>query len=237
MIKFMGIGAQKCGTTWLYTTLSQYPDIQFPGKKELHYWDELPRGNLETYTKKFNKTDKFEGEITPAYGFLPISTIKEIHRWTPPNIKIIYMIRNPIDRAWSSAKMALKRAEMVESEASDQWFIDHFRSKGSLVRGDFEFCIRNWRAVFDEKDILITRYEDLCLNPLELANSCLSHIGINHNLSTADQKDNLSKKQFSGEDLPIRKKLHKELLIIYSDKIKSLQNYLEIDLADWISEK
>ena len=36
---FICIGAQKAGTSWLYYTLKEHPDIEFPGEKEVHFWD------------------------------------------------------------------------------------------------------------------------------------------------------------------------------------------------------
>jgi hypothetical protein len=55
-----------------------------------------------------------------------------------PDARLIYLIRNPIERAWSSALMALRGAEFAFDEASDAWFIDHFHSRGSLSRGNDE---------------------------------------------------------------------------------------------------
>lgn len=40
MLDFLGIGAQKAGTTWLYEKLRLHPDIAFPAGKEVHFWDQ-----------------------------------------------------------------------------------------------------------------------------------------------------------------------------------------------------
>ena len=37
---FIGIGAQKAGTTWLYRNLQEHPEVWLPPEKELHYFDE-----------------------------------------------------------------------------------------------------------------------------------------------------------------------------------------------------
>ena len=39
MVDFLGIGAQKAGTTWIFENLQRHPDVQFPGGKEIHFWD------------------------------------------------------------------------------------------------------------------------------------------------------------------------------------------------------
>src|SRR5665647_1032714 len=139
-LNFLGIGAQKCGTTWLYETLSRHPKIAFPGGKEVHYWDNPQARSVSWYIDPFANDNLVNGDITPAYGILAPETIQQIHALLP-ELRLIYLVRDPIERAWSSAKMALGRAEMTLDEASDQWFMDHFSSMGSLARGNYETCI------------------------------------------------------------------------------------------------
>ena len=120
MLDFLGIGAQKAGTTWLYEQLRLHPDISFPAGKEVHFWDLQYERGIEWYRPLFTHDKcKCLGEITPAYAMLSKVHIEEI-RDINPSLKIIYILRNPIHRAWSSALMALKRAEMTIDEASDQ---------------------------------------------------------------------------------------------------------------------
>ena len=147
MLNFLGIGAQKSATSWLYNTLLKHPNIAFPGGKEVHFWDSRSGRNIESYKEIFSNNDYINGDITPAYGFLPIEVIQEIYDLMP-HLCLIYLIRNPIERAWSSARMALGRAEMLHEEASDQWFIDHFKSKGSLARGDYESFLLDLHSLF-----------------------------------------------------------------------------------------
>ncbi len=40
-VDFLGIGAQRAGTTWLYRCLQRHPQLYLPGTKELHYFDRL----------------------------------------------------------------------------------------------------------------------------------------------------------------------------------------------------
>lgn len=70
MLDFLGIGAQKAGTTWLQVMLSQHPEIHFPLGKEVHFWNHQYKG-LAWYQAHFNNSHQNckQGEITPAYGF------------------------------------------------------------------------------------------------------------------------------------------------------------------------
>lgn len=234
MYKFLGIGAQKAGTTWLYEMLRQHPDINFPLNKEVHYWDKkYPKQKAEDYLANFQHPILNQGEITPAYAFLPTTTIETIH-YHHPDLKIFYIIRNPIDRAWSSAKMALARSEMEFNEASDQWFIDHFNSKGSLLRGDYEMCLRRWSTVFAKDQILVLQFEDLQQTPDRVLSNCCHHLDINE--FDSDQLCKIKVKQaiFSTSEHKLNTDLKQQLLKLYQDKINKLAYYLDIDLSDWI---
>ncbi len=234
MYKFLGIGAQKAGTTWLYKMLSQHPDIAFPHGKEVHYWNrQYPKRSPKDYLSKFDSKNLVEGEITPAYAFLPLDTIKQIHQFAP-DLRIIYIIRNPIDRAWSSARMALALAEMTFTEASDQWFIDHFNSQGSLLRGDYESSIANWSQVYNSDNLLLLSFEDIHQSPQQLLQNCCQHIGVESFSTTMLQNINPEKKVFSGASNPLNPSLHKHLKNLYHDKIQSLSTALNKDLSHWL---
>jgi len=227
----MGIGAQKCGTTWLYRALSKLPEIAFPGGKEVHYWDQPGERSLNWYSQLFSDASHFNGDITPAYGFLPVETIQKIYA-AFPDLPLIYMIRNPIERAWSSARMALGRAEMQHDEASDQWFIDHFKSRGSLARGDYETCIRQWRSVYPSDRLLIVRYENIATDPVGMANACLRHLGM-PDLFASHDRDQLRERVFEGDGVTLRPTLLPSLSALYAHKIESLAEYLGEDFSNW----
>lgn len=228
----MGIGAQKSGTTWLYNTLKKNNRIAFPIGKEVHFWDQHYDRGFEWYEGNFQDERYINGDITPAYGHLSIEKIREIHSMMS-HLRLIYLIRNPIDRAWSSAKMDLSREEMSIEKTPDQWFIDHFQSNESLARGDYETNIRRWRNVFPADQLLIIRYETICNNPIAAANMCLKHIGLGDLFSDKD-KEQLAIKVFEGNSAKLRLSLRPSLLEIYQNRIISLGNYLDEDFSSWL---
>ena len=236
MLTFLGIGAQKAGTTWLYTMLSQHPDIAFPGHKEMHFWDkQFPHAPVSNYFNFFNSPTLYEGEITPSYALLPLDAIKTLYQGAP-KLKLIYLIRNPIERAWSAALMALQRAQMEIAEASDQWFLDHFYSKASLLRGDYEYCLRHWYSIYPAENLLLLEYEQLKISPNTLLNQCFEHIGVASFNQTQYALLNSNSRVFEGSGDPIRPRLKTELLKIYHPKIRSLEKYLHKDLSHWLAK-
>ena len=232
MLTFLGIGAQKSATSWLYNTLSIHPKIAFPGGKEVHFWDQRNGRSVEWYLQLFSNDTYINGDITPAYGVIPVEVIQEIYDLMP-HLRLIYLIRNPIERAWSSAKMALSRAEMLHEEASDQWFIDHFNSKGSLARGDYETCIRQWRSVFSSSQLLIMRYETINYDSVLAANKVLNHLGLDSFFEKSDDQI-LREKVFEGDGVAIRPSLIPVLQDIYRNRIDSLGRYLQEDFSNWV---
>ncbi|MCD6035921.1 MAG: sulfotransferase [Rickettsiales bacterium] len=220
MLNFLGIGAQKAGTTWLYENLARHPHIHFPAGKEVHFWDKGDLTSIEAYTSRFPDhllpTHK-SGEITPAYALLPRERIETIYRLFP-NLRIIYSVRDPIDRAWSSALMALKRAEMTVDEASDQWFIDHFHSQGSLARGDYAKCLDNWSSVYPKEQILVLDFEDIKKNPIALLRECSTHIGVDPVFYNQSFRAELDRKIYAGTGEPIRESLLPVLHALYYEK-------------------
>jgi len=232
LLNFLGIGAQKAGTTWLYTVLNQHEKIFFPAGKEVHFWDTKKDRGIEWYMQLFSGSDDvLFGEITPAYAILPPADISRIKEYFP-SLRIIYIIRNPVQRAWSSAKMALQRAEMTIDDASDQWFIDHFKSKGSMDRGDYENCIRKWRKYFSAEQFLVLKFDFLKNMPLQFIQRCLCHLGLKEDINE-NMQCILYSTIFKTEKYPLRESLYRELFKIYRDKIKSLEVYLNEDLSSW----
>lgn len=226
MLNFLGIGAQKAGTTWLYENLKRHPDIAFPAGKEVHFWDMRQHLGQDWYLSHFEDNARINGEITPAYSFLPVRTIEKIHALNP-DIKLVYLIRNPIDRAWSAALMALKRAEMTIDEASDQWFIDHFYSKGSLARGDYKRCILNWLAVFPLEQLLIKRFETIQSDPIGLLKDCCRHIDVDPDFFASIDETSTRKKVYAGTGANLRPGLRPVLEDIYKEKMANFEHFLE----------
>ena len=234
MLDFLGIGAQKAGTTWVYENLKRHPNVRFPAGKEVHFWDQNRERGIDWWKELFEPgVDHVkQGEFTPAYAMLDEPTIAEIGRHYP-DVRLIYSLRNPIERAWSSAMMAIVRAEMLEPEASDQWFIDHFMSRGSRARGDYEQCLRKWWALFPREQMRIVFYEDIASKPRQLLEGLARHIGVDPAFFDRVPQEVLRRRELPGLDMPIRPSLFPTLLAEYGPKIERLSKLLGRDLSHW----
>ena len=236
MINFLGIGAQKAGTTWLFENLKKHNEIAFPQGKEIHFWnnrEKMSDDNVSDYLSIFSGEESFKkGEITPAYAILEPEVIEEIYSINN-TLRIFIVLRNPIERAWSSALMALKRAEMEFDEASDQWFIDHFNSSGSLRRGNYSECLRNWIGIFGREQVLIEWFDNIQKGPVEVLKRCSKHIGVDSSFYDTIPEEEFRSRIFKGAGYPLRQALLTELRRLYYPQIKQLEHDTKVTLQHW----
>lgn len=230
MLRFVGIGAQKSGTTWLYEWMRRHPEINFPQVKEHHYWDRFAEQGPIPYANLFPGPG-VEGEITPAYGFLPLEIIRVI-RAAFPDLRLFYIMRNPIDRAWSAAVMGMRREGRSFEETGDDWFLDNFRSSASLARGDYEMCVRNWRLAFGDQ-LHLAFFDDVLLRPVDVLAGIFSHIGVDPAPAYGFDPAELRARVFEGGSGPVRPSLLPALHALYDSKIVSLGAFLDRDLSAW----
>jgi len=119
---FLIIGAQKAGTTWLWSMLNKHPGTDLPKEKEIHYFGsaELYRKGKDYYYNHFAGLDrsKISGEASPTnfYDHVPywynksrklevdrsLPTIPELITTELPDIKILILLRDPVRRAISA---------------------------------------------------------------------------------------------------------------------------------------
>ena len=101
MIDFIGLGAQKAGTSWVYACLYEHPEIHAP-IKELHFFsrDRFSKGK-DWYESHFShrKEGQKVGEFSTSYLYSKETPerIKELY----PEVKLIAIVRNPVTRAYS----------------------------------------------------------------------------------------------------------------------------------------
>jgi len=115
---FLVVGAAKSGTTSLFNYLTQHSEIFIPEVKECRFFSQLPKNfnglgaeffpnsgitDKRTYFKLFcEHEDKVCGDISNDYLYYYEESIKNIKKYLGDEIKIVIVLRNPTDRAFSS---------------------------------------------------------------------------------------------------------------------------------------
>lgn len=103
---FLGIGAQRCGTTLLHAVLETHPEIYVPRRrKEIHFFDRHFERGLDWYANFFPDAEDARsfraiGEITPDYLYVP-EAAKRIIQTMPRDCRFIISLRHPAKRVFS----------------------------------------------------------------------------------------------------------------------------------------
>lgn len=232
---FLGIGAQKSGTTWLNANLRSHPDI-FVAKDELHYFDQKWWTPLRRYSKVFaGRALSVSGEITPAYSILPLHRIRVIHALRP-DLKLIFLMRNPIERAWSQARMNLvKLTDREYEDVSEEEFLEHFtqpRSISSIKRGDYLQILDNWLAVFPEEQLHVDFFERIADDPQGLLEDVFSFLDVSTDVDW--EKFPYNEVIFSGPDREIPPHFRSFLEDLFAEDMRRLHDRFGDPVHPWL---
>ena len=187
---FVVIGAQKCGTTSLYHLLSQHPLVEPAAAKELRFFDNLFEEGVEWYRSCFPKPrlkdgrKTITGEGTPYYLFHPHAARRMAE--VVPQARLIALLRNPVDRAFSHYQMMVRRGferlgfeeaiaseearlrgekeKLLEDEHYDSLEHQHF---SYLSRGIYVDQLLRWTEFFDRAQLLVLKSEELSERPVD----------------------------------------------------------------------
>jgi hypothetical protein len=119
---FLIVGAMKCGTTSLHHYLRLHPEIQIPTLKELNFFSgppgefPYPAGarrieRLDEYERLFDPAFRVRGEASPNYSVHPRRTgVPERIKQLIPDVKLIYLVRDPIARTLGQYQLQVSTA-------------------------------------------------------------------------------------------------------------------------------
>jgi hypothetical protein len=115
------------------------------------------------------------GEITPAYATLDETVLRRIKRMND-NIKLIFVMRDPVERAWSAVNNAAKKGAADASSVEKS--IERARESGTAARSAYDDTIRRLEAVFPASQIHYCFFEDLRDRPEALTLDLFSFLGV-----------------------------------------------------------
>ncbi len=163
MIHFLGIGAQKSATSWVYACLYEHPQICAP-IKELHFFSR-PRfeKGRDWYESHFAKCDpqKKIGEFSTSYLYSEEAP-KRIRAYYP-EVRLIAILRNPVTRAYSQYRNSIKSGEIQEHESFESYA---GREASVLEQGKYASQLERYLALFPREQLLILVQEDIDRDPL-----------------------------------------------------------------------
>lgn len=175
---FLGIGGQKCGTTWLDYMLRFHPQIGLPRRKEIHFFDGNFWRGLDWYRLHYRGLGgTIRGEVTPSYSILPVERIREVHSVNPA-MRLVLIMRHPVERAWSQIEMGLVRnRRRTIAEVPDAEFLRQVENAGVLARSSYSLMLQHWLEVFPADQLHLEFFESIATEPRPLLTRILTHVG------------------------------------------------------------
>lgn len=231
---FLGIGAQKAGSAWLEQNLRAHPEVFLPqGFKEARFFDIRFYRSLAAYSRLFASAGEFRaGEITPNYCALPMRRIRFIRR-VMPDVRLILILRNPIDRAWSHALMDLvSRTGRRFEEVPDWEFLAHFQTAAAWRNGLYASMLERWRSVFPSEQLLVAFFEDIHQRPRALLEQVFSFIGVACDVNWS--RFPFARQIHAGPGVPLPVRYQQILSDLFTTEIQRLAREFGPPVTGWL---
>jgi hypothetical protein len=197
---FVVIGGKKCGTTYLYHLLSLHPLVEPAATKELHFFDALFDEGVEWYRRCFPKPKLKDGRNTitgEATPYMAAHHAPERMAEVIPQARLIALLRNPVDRAYSHYQMlARKERETHSFEEAITAKKPRRASKGGrtsgpgedgprlddrckyLSRGVYVDQLVRWSEFFPKEQMLVLKSEDFFEDPQRTLKAAFEFLGL-----------------------------------------------------------
>ncbi|MBO9997408.1 MAG: tetratricopeptide repeat protein [Cyanobacteria bacterium SID2] len=173
---FIILGAQKAGTSSLYVYLTRHPKVVSGLRKEVEFWSWKFRRGMDWYFAHFPPLPEGEGFISgeACPGYLDFYEAAERMQDVLPNVKLIVLLRNPVDRAVSHYYHWIRRhQEMLPFDRACKDKIRELQDAGSawnlpsnyIARGMYVEFLKHWFKIFSREQFLILDSEAFYRNP------------------------------------------------------------------------
>jgi len=180
---FVVIGTMKGGTTYLYHLLSQHPLVEPAAAKELQFFNRFFDEGVEWYRQCFpvprlkDGRRTLTGEATP--GYLPHPPAPERMAEIIPHARLIALLRNPVDRAYSDYQQVIRKGRETRTfeEAMDYDDLDDAPRK-FLSKGIYVDQLLRWAEFFPKEQLLVLKSEDFFEDPVESLKPVLSFLDL-----------------------------------------------------------
>lgn len=238
---FIIIGVARGGTTSLYEYLTEHPNIAGASKKEIHFFDnhykkgfswyrgQFPYTIQKYYAERVQKKDFITGEASPYYIFHPYAGERLAE--SLPKVKLIVLLRNPIERAfshytwelsWGNETLSFEdaiaaeegRIKVREGDLAARYNYNH-QQFSYISRGLYADQLEKWFGLFPREQFLILKSEDMYEDAASIFKQTIEFLGVPYTEPKALKKEY---KQYNQPKFPAPKKMDpalRERLIAY----------------------
>ena len=229
----MGIGAQRCGTTWWYDdALREHPRVAVaPGRaKEVHFFDRYSADEAESdfaarYARFFPRPDgSITGEWTPDYMCAP--WIPSLLAEAAPDARFLIMLRDPVERFRSGVAPTLKRLRERRQNALNLLVVGD-----GILHSLYHRQVQRAFETLGRDRVLVLQYERCVDDPLAQARRTQEFVGL-------DPVDALprpaSARERSRDKPPLPARVRAELSSMLVDDIRHVAALCpDLDVGLW----
>lgn len=176
---FLGLGAQKCASTWLYRLLETHPDVALPAVKEVDFFSYHYDRGYQWYERHFAEvTDAVAcaGEISPSY-FHDRGAPERVQAYRP-DMKLLVTLRDPVDRAFSNHKHEVRLGQFAGNDLSFEAGLAN--NPMYVEQGLYGKHLASWLTRFPRSQIYVALMEDIQSDPRRVAREVFRFLGIDH---------------------------------------------------------
>ena len=194
----------------------------------MHYhfsiWDET------WYKRLFDlaPTHQSAGEITPRYAICDGQAIHHMHT-VAPTAKLIFCIRNPVDRFWSQCLMKYENLTLAEGESSAMEFFD---TNNGRQRGMYSETLLRLCQKFDPSQILLVFFDSIVSSPQQTMKEIHEFIDTTQPNYSKDIFIPINK---SPNPKPMPTSLEKRIISAYRHEINTLANVIGGHTYNWLN--
>ncbi|WP_234571538.1 sulfotransferase family protein [Rhodohalobacter sp. 614A] len=209
---FIGIGAMRCGSTWISQVLSEHPEVYIPASlKEVHFFDAFYKNSKRDKKERWNYGRGIEwymnllneggshlksGEITPNY--LYDNEAPNLIKQDFPDVKIIVSLRDKVERSLSHFQF-VKMHNYLETTGDD--LADYKKYDSDYHFSDYshyEERLKRYHELFD--DILVINFEDIKERPSIVCKQLYGFLGIEDEFQPACLNKKMNKSRGKRSD-------------------------------------
>ncbi len=195
---FVGIGAQKSATTWLYDILADHPGVSLSEQKELDFFSYRFDCGYQWYERQFpaHGEGRITGEVSPSY--FHTADVPERIRAYAPDMKLILFLREPVQRAISNHKHEVRIGHLQGDDLSFEAGLAN--NPLYIDQGLYATHLERWLDVFSREQLLIVLFDDVVARGAEVAGEIYRFLGIDpaHRSVALQQRSNESYVNRSG---------------------------------------
>jgi hypothetical protein len=251
---FLIIGAEKAGTTFVYSALCQHPYVEPASEKEIHFFDtgKWSKKGVGWYRSQFparawrDGQKVITGEASPYYLPHPFSPSRASD--ILPNVKLIALLRNPVDRAYSAYKHKVSTGQeslsfeeaLAEEEnrtagdlhemlSDENYYSSRFRLYAYRTRGIYVDQLQRWHKYFAPNQLLVLKSEDLFVDPIGTLERVHEFLDLpKYDMSSTS----LTEERNSRTYVPMAAASRQQLEKFFEPHNQRLYEYLGVDF-DW----